>query len=99
MPLALLLKVAVASCALPEIVPELLTVMPPLLSAMATLEAVFASRLAVTVPVLVNVALCVLPLLIWIAGCVAEPSDATESELLTETTPLTPLRIPVPVCA
>ena len=52
-----------------------------------------------TVPVLVKVALWVLPLLIWIAGLAAEPSDVTESELLIDITPLTPLRIPVPVCA
>ena len=61
------------------------------------LEPVSASRFAVTVPVLVKVALWVLPLSISITGLLAEPGAVTAPELLTEITPLTLLRIPVPV--
>ena len=63
------------------------------------LEPVSASRFAVTVPVLVKVALWVLPLLTSITGPIAEPSDVTAPELLIDIIPLTPLRIPVPVWA
>src|SRR4051812_40383104 len=73
-PPRLLLKVPDDSETLPVIVPVLLMMMPPLNSASARLYVVFPNNPALTVPLLVKIADCVLALLIWTTELWAEPS-------------------------
>ena len=64
MPPLLLLKVAVARLTLPVMVPELLTVLLPLKTAKAWFRGLVENSCEATVPEFVNVAACVLSLLI-----------------------------------
>src|SRR6266446_823823 len=98
----------VPSATLPDMVPELLTVTPPLLPALgplftpsATFRPLLENSFAVTVPVivLVKVAPCALLLLSWTTELLPEPSAVIEPALVIEMIPCPVAASPLPVPA
>src|SRR6266700_3308678 len=101
-----MLKDAALNVTLPDILPELLMVMPPVLVLLVPLwldTAIFRllaeNRFAATVPEFVKVAPFVLSLVIWMTELLLEPSAVMAPELLMETMPFPAVASPLPVPA